>query len=260
MTLLRPEIGEPNPGWHAQTSGMGVANVAQHTTTPFVPQGVPSLPNSAILSQCSLKTVLLLAAVVLTCGALAGCGKTEKTEPPKSDGKTEGQKPTPKDGKPKPPETPLPAFVPPKEITLKEVTPKQLDAFIAEQTTKNGRAVLIDYWATWCPPCIKGFPHTVGLSEKYAKEGLVVISMSMDNFEARKKAIGILKDKKAQFFNFVSNDKEADPEKLASLFNIPDTIPYYKVYGPDGKLVKAISAEAKPEEIDAAVLTALGYK
>ncbi len=44
----------------------------------------------------------------------------------------------------------------------------------------KGKVVLLDFWATWCPPCRAAIPHLVELQEKYGKDGLVVIGMNMD--------------------------------------------------------------------------------
>ncbi|NOY43831.1 MAG: TlpA family protein disulfide reductase [Deltaproteobacteria bacterium] len=44
----------------------------------------------------------------------------------------------------------------------------------------RGKVVLLDFWATWCPPCRVAIPHLVELQRKYRKEGLVVIGMNMD--------------------------------------------------------------------------------
>jgi thiol-disulfide isomerase/thioredoxin len=42
----------------------------------------------------------------------------------------------------------------------------------------RGKVVLIDFWAAWCPPCVRGLPHLTHLHEKYAKDGLVILGLT----------------------------------------------------------------------------------
>lgn len=44
----------------------------------------------------------------------------------------------------------------------------------------KGKVVVVDFWATWCPPCIKEIPGYIALQEKHGKDGLVIVGISLD--------------------------------------------------------------------------------
>jgi cytochrome c biogenesis protein CcmG/thiol:disulfide interchange protein DsbE len=45
----------------------------------------------------------------------------------------------------------------------------------------RGKVVLVDFWATWCPPCRKSIPELITLQDKYRDQGLVVLGISVDD-------------------------------------------------------------------------------
>jgi thiol-disulfide isomerase/thioredoxin len=44
----------------------------------------------------------------------------------------------------------------------------------------KGKVVLLNFWATWCPPCREDIPELIALQKQYAPQGLVVVGVSMD--------------------------------------------------------------------------------
>ena len=45
----------------------------------------------------------------------------------------------------------------------------------------RGKVVLLDFWATWCPPCRMTIPLLIKLQEKYRDDGLVILGISIDD-------------------------------------------------------------------------------
>ncbi len=45
----------------------------------------------------------------------------------------------------------------------------------------KGQIVLLDFWATWCPPCRQSIPELVDIQEKYRDHGLVILGISTDD-------------------------------------------------------------------------------
>jgi len=49
----------------------------------------------------------------------------------------------------------------------------------------KGKVIILNFWATWCPPCRMEIPDFVALYEKYREEGLLVIGVNLDGGDTR---------------------------------------------------------------------------
>ena len=45
----------------------------------------------------------------------------------------------------------------------------------------RGKAVVLNFWATWCPPCKEEIPWLVDLQKRYGSQGLQIVGISMDD-------------------------------------------------------------------------------
>ena len=60
---------------------------------------------------------------------------------------------------------------------------KAIDGREVDLSKMRGKVVMIDFWATWCPPCVALIPHAKEAYEKYHSKGLEVIGISLDREE-----------------------------------------------------------------------------
>ncbi|MFZ0732401.1 MAG: TlpA disulfide reductase family protein [Candidatus Sulfotelmatobacter sp.] len=92
----------------------------------------------------------------------------------------------------------------------------------------RGKVVLVNFWATWCPPCRKEMPDLQALFDKYKSQGLIVLSISDE--EAAKVAPFI---KQENITYPVMLDPGGKVHKLYQVEGIPKSF----VYNRDGQLV-----------------------
>lgn len=52
--------------------------------------------------------------------------------------------------------------------------------FRAALDARKGRVVLVNFWATWCRPCLKELPELLALEKKYAARGFELLAVSLD--------------------------------------------------------------------------------
>jgi len=115
----------------------------------------------------------------------------------------------------------------------------------------KGKVVVMDAWATWCPPCVKEFPNLVKLHKKYGAEKVACISLSFDNdglgkFEEHQARVQkFLEEQGATFDNLMSNE---DSDALFQKFEL-GSVPAVFVYDKEGKLLKTFSSEKAYDEV-----------
>jgi len=91
-----------------------------------------------------------------------------------------------------------------------------------------GKVVMVNFWATWCPPCRKEMPDLQALYEKYKDQGFIVLSISDE--EAAKVSPFIAERK-------ITYPVLLDPGRKVNDLFIVDGIPKSFVYDRSGKLV-----------------------
>jgi thiol-disulfide isomerase/thioredoxin len=129
------------------------------------------------------------------------------------------------------------------QITVGLIDADGLQAAIARH---KGKVVLVDCWATWCVPCIQGFPKTVALGRDHADEGLVVISLSFDDPSDEGKVREFLRKQQATFENYISKlDLEREGAEAFAIDG--GSLPHYKLYGRTGELLRTFS-NSDPDE------------
>jgi thiol-disulfide isomerase/thioredoxin len=57
---------------------------------------------------------------------------------------------------------------------------KDTDGKLVKSSDFDGKVVLLDFWATWCPPCKVEIPGFIELQNEYGPKGLVVVGVSLD--------------------------------------------------------------------------------
>ncbi|MEQ9103665.1 MAG: TlpA disulfide reductase family protein [Rhodothermales bacterium] len=146
---------------------------------------------------------------------LAGCGpKADPVEPPEPVTRTvSGVAITDL-------ETPMPAF---------RVATVHGDSLFSTQL--SGKVVLVNFWATWCAPCIVETPELVGLQEEWKDRPFQVLGASLDAY-ADEEVVGFVEDFSVQYPVFV------DEIELAEAFGGAYALPTTYLVDPGGVIRK----------------------
>src|SRR5579871_6210498 len=90
------------------------------------------------------------------------------------------------------------------EVQLRPVSYRELGDVVK---ARRGKVVVVDVWADFCAPCKREFPNLVRLHERYAADGLVCVSVSVDGAAKHDAALAFLKRQKATFANYRLTDE-----------------------------------------------------
>ncbi|MFZ8846037.1 MAG: TlpA family protein disulfide reductase [Candidatus Hydrothermia bacterium] len=125
---------------------------------------------------------------------------------------------------------------------------KTIDNKILDLSQFSGKVIVVDFWATWCPPCTKEIPHFIELQEKYKNE-VQFIGLNVGEKESEIKEFI-----KSMGINYIIGYSNENIEKsFGGISGLPTTF----IIGKDGKIkAKAIGYRSK-EWFEKQIISAL---
>lgn len=129
-----------------------------------------------------------------------------------------------------------------RDVTVIDAPDFTLKAITGEDITLSqyrGKMVLLDFWATWCGPCMQSIPELVRIQEKYKDKGLVVLGVSMDTLsQADDEQI----EKFMRTFG-INYPVMRDDGSVSSVYygDSPAAIPTLHIINREGKIIESIS-------------------
>ncbi|MGH9391837.1 MAG: TlpA disulfide reductase family protein, partial [Vicinamibacteria bacterium] len=120
-----------------------------------------------------------------------------------------------------------------------------------ELSSMKGKVLILDFWATWCPPCKEEVPHLVRLQSKYRDQGLQIVGLSLDQGGAGD-VKPFAEEHDVNYAMLIADEKTTKDYGGVSM--IPTTF----VVDRNGVVVKRFIGYTAPEAFEEAILPLLG--
>ena len=136
-----------------------------------------------------------------------------------------------------------PASVSAQDVKTPQFELRDVNGRVVRLSDYKGKVVLINFWATWCPPCRAEMPDLIRIQREHAKQGLQIIGITYPP------------QTKARVRRFARSLKVNYPiilgtRQIKARFSSDETLPLTVVINRDGTVSEIISGILLREEFD----------
>ncbi|MGI9342856.1 MAG: TlpA family protein disulfide reductase [Gammaproteobacteria bacterium] len=134
------------------------------------------------------------------------------------------------------------------------VIPVNSEQLSAELAARQGRVVLVNFWATWCRPCLEEIPALMDLEAALEDRGFDLVAVSLDSPADSETLVEPFLDKWfPDFITYLSveNDMDAIVSVIDPYWN--EVLPTSYVIGRDGAVAKRIQGGSTADEFAAEI-------
>ena len=140
------------------------------------------------------------------------------------------------------------------------VSPADTNILQALRKNDSGKFRVVNFWATWCAPCMVEFPEFVTINRMYRHRDFELVTVAMNEPDETNSVLEFLKKQQASTRNFIfaSTDRDA----LINAFN-PDwsgVAPYTVLISPEGKIIYSETGSVDSLALKRAIQTAMNER
>ncbi|MDD4916076.1 MAG: TlpA disulfide reductase family protein [Methylococcales bacterium] len=119
----------------------------------------------------------------------------------------------------------------------------------------RGKLLVINFWATWCPPCLKEIPEFIRLQAEYQRHGLQFVGIAIDD---KQSVLKYLQDGGVNYPVLIAGD--GGIAYARQLGNIINAVPYTVIVDQPGQVVYRQPGEFSPDSLRQIIEPMLGLK
>ena len=140
------------------------------------------------------------------------------------------------------------------------ISPVDADGLKALRKNDSGKFRLINFWATWCAPCIAEFQEFVTINRMYRHRDFELVTVSVNRPEEQPSALAFLKKQQASNKNLIFASPDRD--KLIDAFDPdwPGVVPYTLLISPEGKIVYREVGSIDAQALKRAIVQAMNER